>query len=66
MITMEKKRRNKEVIEVTRFVACLQGYEDFNYKPKNFIHSWFGKKSANDYKTEKEWKKQKLITGLKV
>lgn len=61
---MEKKRRNKEVIEVTRFVACLQGYEDFNYKPKSFIHSIFGKKSSTDYKTEKEWKRKRLSIEL--
>ena len=61
-----KRKRKNEIVEVTKFVACLAGYEDFDYKPKSFIHSWFGKKSANDYKTEKEWKKQKLITGLKV
>ena len=63
---MEKKRRNKEVIEVTKFVACLQGYEDFNYKPKSFIHSIFRKKSSTDYKTEKEWKKKRLTTGLSL
>lgn len=63
---MEKKRRNKEVIEVTRFVACLQGYEDFNYKPKSFIHSIFGKKSKTDYYTEQEWKKQRLTIESRV
>ena len=62
---MEKKRRN-EIVEVTKFVACLQGYEDFDYKPKSFIHSIFGKKSITDYKTEAQWKKQRLTTGLKA
>jgi hypothetical protein len=61
-----KRKRKNEIVEVTKFVACLAGYEDFDYKPQSFIHTWFGKKSVNDYKTEKEWKKQKLITGLKV
>ena len=62
---MEKKRR-KEVIEVTKFVACLAGYEDFNYKPKSFIHTVFGKKSKTDYDTEKQWKRQRLTTGLRL
>ena len=61
---MNKNKRKTEIVEVTRFVACLQGYEDFNYKPKSFIHSWFGKKSMNDYKTEREWKKKRLTTGI--
>jgi len=56
-------KRKKETIEVTKFVACLPGYEDFEYKPMNYIHSWFGKKSSNDYKTEKEWKRQRLTKG---
>lgn len=63
---MNKKKRKTEIVEVTRFVACLQGYEDFNYKPKSFIHSIFGKKSSTDYKTEKEWKKKRLTTGLSL
>jgi predicted glycosyltransferase involved in capsule biosynthesis len=62
MISSRKRKEN--TVEVTKFVACLPGYEDFNYKPVNYIHSWFRKKSANDYKTEKEWKKQKLNTEL--
>ena len=63
---MNKKKRKNEIVEVTRFVACLQGYEDFDYKPKLFIHSIFGKKSSTDYKTEQEWKKQRLTIELKV
>lgn len=63
---MMNKKKRKEVIEVTKFVASLPGYEDFNYKPKLFIHSIFGKKSSTDYKTEKQWKKQRLTIGLKV
>jgi len=59
-------RKKKESIEVSKFVACLPGYEDFNYKPATFIHSWFGKKSANDYKTEKEWKRKRLTTELSL
>lgn len=62
---MNKKKR-KEVIEVTKFVASLPGYEDFNYKPITYIHSWFGKKSVNDYKTEKEWKRKKLTIESRV
>lgn len=59
-----KRKRTKEIIEVTKFVACLPGYEDFDYRPATYIHSWFGKKSSTDYKTEKEWKRQRLTTGL--
>jgi len=61
-----KTKRKNEVVEVTKFVACLPGYEDFNYKPKSFIHSFFGKKSSTDYKTLEQWKKQKLTIGLKA
>ena len=63
---MNKKKRKNEIVEVTRFVACLQGYEDFDYKPKLFIHSIFGKKSSTDYKTEQEWKRKRLTTGLSL
>lgn len=63
---MISKKRKKEVVEVTKFVACLPGYEDFNYKPITYIHSWFGKKSVNDYKTEKEWKRKKLTIESRV
>ena len=61
---MNLKRKNKEVIEVTKFVACLSGYEDFDYKPQSFIHTVFGKKSSTDYKTEKEWKRKRLSIEL--
>lgn len=57
-------RRKKEVVEVTKFVACLAGYENFDYKPVTYIHSWFGKKSKEDYKTERQWKKERLTVGL--
>ena len=57
-------RRKKDVIETSKFVACLPGYEDFNYKPVTYIHSWFGKKSKEDYKTERQWKKERLTVGL--
>jgi len=53
-------KKKKEVIEVTKFVACLPGYEDFDYKPLMFIHSYFGKKSSTDYKTEQQWKEKRL------
>jgi hypothetical protein len=61
MISSRKRKEN--TVEVTKFVACLAGYEDFNYKPMSYIHSWFGKKSANDYNTEKEWKKKRLTAA---
>jgi len=60
---MIAKKKRKEVVETTRFVACLPGYEDFNYKPTMYVHSWFGKKSSTDYKTEKQWKRQRLTVG---
>jgi predicted glycosyltransferase involved in capsule biosynthesis len=56
-------RRKRETIEITKFVACLPGYEDFDYKPVTYIHSWFGKKSKEDYKTERQWKKERLTAA---
>ena len=63
---MMNKKKRKEEKKIRKFVASLPGYENFDYKPITYIHSWFGKKSANDYKTERQWKKKRLTTGLSL
>ena len=55
-------KRKKNVVEPMRFVACLAGYEDFNYVPQMTYGTWFAR-SKDDYKTLKEWKKQRLKKG---
>jgi hypothetical protein len=59
-----KRKKQIEKVEVTKFVASLPGYEDFDYKPLIKINSWFWKRSANDYETERTWKKKRLTAGL--
>lgn len=59
---INKRKKQIQKVEVTKFVASLPGYEDFDYKPVMKIHSWFWKRSSTDYKTHEQWKKQRLST----